>query len=69
MGIGGAISRRLAEAGAKVLVADFNDEVAQENVDRIRAAGGTAETFHADVSETSEHRKHDILLCWAIREG
>ena len=54
MGIGGAISRRLAEAGAKVLVADFNDEVAQENVDRIRAAGGVAEPFHADVSETAD---------------
>ncbi|SVE05190.1 uncharacterized protein METZ01_LOCUS458044, partial [marine metagenome] len=54
MGIGGAISRRLAREGAKVLVADFNDEVAAENVERIRSAGGIAEAFHADVSETDD---------------
>lgn len=48
-GIGGATSRRLAEEGAKVLIADINMQMAQEQVERIRASGGTAEAFKADV--------------------
>jgi NAD(P)-dependent dehydrogenase (short-subunit alcohol dehydrogenase family) len=57
MGIGGAISRRLAAAGACVLVADINDDAATENVERIRSEGGTAEAFHADVSKTDDIEK------------
>jgi NAD(P)-dependent dehydrogenase (short-subunit alcohol dehydrogenase family) len=56
-GIGGATSRRLAAEGAKVLVADFNDEAAAENVRRIREAGGVAEAIHADVSKTEDIEK------------
>ncbi|MGE3269812.1 MAG: SDR family NAD(P)-dependent oxidoreductase [Chloroflexota bacterium] len=48
MGIGGATARRLAEEGAKVLIADINMDAAQENVERIRANGGTAEATKAD---------------------
>ncbi|MEE2753190.1 MAG: SDR family oxidoreductase [Candidatus Latescibacterota bacterium] len=68
MGIGGAISRRLAGEGAKVLVADFNDEVAAENVERIRGAGGIAEAFHADVSETDDIEKM-ISKCFHLFGG
>jgi len=54
-GIGGATARRLAEEGASVLIADFRLDVAEENVERIRNAGGIAEAIRADVS-----RKEDI---------
>jgi len=56
-GIGGATSRRLAAEGARVLVADFNDGAAAENVRRIREAGGVAEAIHADVSKTEDIEK------------
>jgi NAD(P)-dependent dehydrogenase (short-subunit alcohol dehydrogenase family) len=49
MGIGGATARRLAQDGARVLVADIEDEAAASNVQTIRTAGGTAETLHVDV--------------------
>lgn len=47
-GIGGATARRLAEEGAKVLIADINLPGAQEQVERIQASGGTAEALAAD---------------------
>jgi NAD(P)-dependent dehydrogenase (short-subunit alcohol dehydrogenase family) len=48
-GIGGATARRLAEEGARVLVADVDGAEAQRNVERIRAAGGEAEGLEVDV--------------------
>jgi NAD(P)-dependent dehydrogenase (short-subunit alcohol dehydrogenase family) len=50
-GIGGATARRLAEEGAKVLIADIDLQLANENVDRIKSAGGTAEVVEADVGK------------------
>jgi NAD(P)-dependent dehydrogenase (short-subunit alcohol dehydrogenase family) len=50
-GIGGATARRLAEEGARVLVADIDLENAEANVDRIRAAGNTAFALQADVGK------------------
>ncbi len=52
MGIGGATARRLAEDGARVLVADVEDQAAVTNVQTIRDAGGTAESVHADTGTT-----------------
>jgi NAD(P)-dependent dehydrogenase (short-subunit alcohol dehydrogenase family) len=49
MGIGGATARRLAEDGARVLIADVEDAAAARNVDTILSAGGTAEALHVDV--------------------
>lgn len=51
LGIGGATARRLAAEGARVLVADINDDAAQANVRRITDAGGIAKAVHADVSQ------------------
>jgi NAD(P)-dependent dehydrogenase (short-subunit alcohol dehydrogenase family) len=48
-GIGGATARRLAEEGARVLVADIDASGAQANAARIQADGGTAEALQADV--------------------
>ena len=39
MGIGGATSRRLAEEGAKVLIADIDMDAAEANIKTIRSAG------------------------------
>jgi NAD(P)-dependent dehydrogenase (short-subunit alcohol dehydrogenase family) len=49
MGIGGATARRLAEDGAHVLIADIEDQAAASNMQRIREAGGSAESMHVDV--------------------
>lgn len=54
MGIGGATARRLAEEGARVLIADVNPETAQNNAERIRRAGGLAETTVADMAQTAD---------------
>ena len=56
MGIGGATSRRLAEEGAKVLVADVDMEAAEANVAGIRQDGGVAEPFRADVGRHEDIR-------------
>jgi NAD(P)-dependent dehydrogenase (short-subunit alcohol dehydrogenase family) len=54
-GIGGAISRRLASAGARVVVADLNGEGAAATVAEIEAAQpGAAVGVAADVSDRGE---------------
>lgn len=53
-GIGGATARRLAEEGARVLIADMDVEVAQANAERIRNTGGVAEVIETDVSRSDD---------------
>jgi 2-deoxy-D-gluconate 3-dehydrogenase len=53
-GIGWGISSRLAEAGANVLVADINDESAQQAKRALLAKGGRAEAIRADVSDEAD---------------
>src|SRR5437660_422334 len=53
-GMGGAASELFAHEGAKVAVIDRNSAAAAATVARIRAAGGTAESFAADVSDEAE---------------
>ena len=55
-GIGGAASRRLAEEGARVLITDIDMNAAGANVDAIRKAGNTAESFRADVGSHDDIR-------------
>ncbi len=50
-GIGRAISHRLAEAGATVLVADIDDEAAASTAEEIMAAGRRALAVTADVTD------------------
>ena len=50
-GIGGSCARRLAEEGAKVLIADIDAAAAGANVSGIRSRGGTAESINADLSQ------------------
>ena len=54
--IGGATARRLAEDGAKVLIADVNVEAAEANAERIRGAGGITEILETDVSRASRRK-------------
>ena len=60
-GIGGATARRLAEEGARVLVADIDMSTADANVAGIREAGGTAESVRADIG------RHDDILAMIDR--
>ena len=55
-GIGGATARRLAEEGARVLIADVDEATAATNVATIRGAGGAAEAFRADVGKHEDVR-------------
>ncbi len=50
-GIGRACAERLAREGAKVVVADVNDELGPEVVAAIKAAGGEAAYHNCDVAE------------------
>ena len=50
-GLGAAFSNGLAAAGATVVVADINEELATQVVGEIEAAGGTAEFRPVDVTD------------------
>lgn len=54
MGIGQGIARRLAEAGAAVLVSDIAQAKAEETAKEIREAGGKAEAFRADIGNPED---------------
>lgn len=51
--IGGTCARRFAAEGAKVLVCDCTEEIAARTVAEIRAAGGIAEAFGGDVTDSA----------------
>ena len=57
MGIGQAVSLRLAEAGASVMIADIDAEAASQTVMQIKASGGKAQAIRADVSSTADANK------------
>lgn len=76
-GIGKGIAKRFALEGAKVVVDDINDERGQQTVDEIKAEGGEAIYFHADVSDEGQVKalmqttvdtfgKLNILVCNAV---
>lgn len=56
-GIGGVYCRRLAEAGAKIVVADIDGEANDDTVAAIRAAGGEAVAAKTDVSSQADTAK------------
>jgi NAD(P)-dependent dehydrogenase (short-subunit alcohol dehydrogenase family) len=56
-GIGRASAIRLAEEGAAVLVADVQEETAQQTALTIRQSGGAATAFRCDVSSEADVAK------------
>ena len=57
-GLGAAIAEKLAQLGAKVAINHFRSvDKATALRDRIRASGGTAECFYADVRDEAEISK------------
>lgn len=58
-GIGRALARALSQAGARVVVADVNDELGAQVVDGITATGGRARYRHTDV--TDERSVADLI--------
>ena len=53
-GIGRGIALRLAEAGARVMIADFDASGAEQTVREIESAGGTASSVTVDVRRTED---------------
>lgn len=53
-GIGEATARKLAGYGAKVMIADVNDEGAKRTADVIATSGGEAFAIHLDVTKENE---------------
>lgn len=53
-GIGAATAELCAKNGAKVVIADINDEWGKSVVDKIRSQGGEASYLHTDVSKEPE---------------
>ena len=54
MGIGLGIAKRLAEAGASVVIADMNQTAGEASVETIKSAGGKAAFVQADVSQETD---------------
>jgi NAD(P)-dependent dehydrogenase (short-subunit alcohol dehydrogenase family) len=55
-GIGRAIALSYAREGARVVVADFNEETGRETVQLVKDTGGTATFVHGDVSQEESVR-------------
>ena len=53
-GIGEGIARRLAQEGARVIVNDIDPKLGEKVVADIKAAGGTASFFAADVTKSAD---------------
>ncbi|MBN1918804.1 MAG: 3-oxoacyl-[acyl-carrier-protein] reductase [Verrucomicrobia bacterium] len=51
-GIGAAVAERLTSEGAALAALDINLQKAQETAERVRQAGGQAEAYQVDVSNT-----------------
>ena len=67
-GIGEAAARLLAAEGARVALADVQDELGQQVAERIRAAGGEALFVHCDVAADGEvDAAIDTVLEWRDR--
>src|SRR5262245_583033 len=58
-GIGASTARRFAAEGAKVVVVDLNADGAEEVAASIRAAGGVANAFAADVADPAA--SHEMI--------
>ncbi|AHF15073.1 SDR family NAD(P)-dependent oxidoreductase [Niabella soli] len=53
-GIGKAVALLFAQAGARVVAVDFNEEAARQTIDEITKAGGNASSIIVDVSAQTQ---------------
>lgn len=65
MGIGYGIAERLAKSGAKVLIADMNEEEAKKSADKLNSSGFEVKSIKVDVSSKAEV---DKMVGMAISE-
>jgi len=63
-GIGRAVALRLAAAGAKIVVADFNEEAGARTCMELKKLGAEAASWRTDVSKTDEVQK---LIAFTVR--
>jgi NAD(P)-dependent dehydrogenase (short-subunit alcohol dehydrogenase family) len=66
-GIGRELAKALSRAGARVVVADVNDELGERVVDDISATGGVARYRHTDVAD--EQSMADLFADTRANEG
>jgi 3-oxoacyl-[acyl-carrier protein] reductase len=64
-GLGQTIARHLSAAGARVAVVDIKPDLAERTAEEIRAAGGEAQVFVADLGDVSQAEQ----LVPAVREA
>jgi NAD(P)-dependent dehydrogenase (short-subunit alcohol dehydrogenase family) len=62
-GIGRATSLLFAREGAKVVVADFNEEAGRQTVDMIKEASGKARFVRTDVSKKKHCERVRVCAC------
>lgn len=62
-GLGEAVSKELAELGAKIVVGDINLEAAERVAGEIKAAGGDAAAFKAD---TASKEDNEAIVKFAV---
>ena len=67
MGVGKGIARQLAGAGARLIIAEINEDAARTTVEELRADGGDVEFAPADVRVDSELR--DLITSAPGRYG
>lgn len=53
-GLGRSLATTLAEEGWRIGIVDIDDAGAKETLELVKRAGGSGETFHADVSDPEE---------------
>lgn len=56
-GLGGAICQMLGDAGARVIIADVNAQLAGESAESLRAGGVDVESFGVDISDAAAVRR------------
>ena len=57
LGIGGGISRKFAEKGSKIVIADIDLESANKNSEKIISIGGECEIIKTDISKSEDIKK------------
>ena len=67
MGMGAATAELFAQAGARVVVADFDDDAGRDVVADIQRAGGTAHFHQVDVSDSTQ--VHGLIAATAAQYG